>query len=437
MSTSIKKLNFENKESEEHYRITRLKEELINIDIWERTLARLDFEDKKHLDENMYRSMVYDSAFRHHICDEIMGGTFNWSIPRKVEIAKAGTSKKRVVYMHDDIDRFLLGVLYRSLSEVFKDKIEENCFSYQRGVSVGKVVNYVKNVLTKEDKYGVKMDISAYFNSVDKGYLAKTIDTLFSNGTGIRSTLDALFLTDKVYIKNKLSDEYMGLIPGCALGSFFANYCLRDLDRDFLNKEGVLYARYSDDILVLADTQEQIDESILKIKEKIKEVGLTVNPKKYMYFKPKEEIDFLGLSICGSKVDITKHNKDKVKRKIKRWVKKARKDIEMNNRNFDSVARAVVKRINYFVYKSYIIDPKKYGWGYYVFQNINTIESLTEIDFYLRDQLRYLRTGKHNKANVKALDDLDFRLLGVVSLVDMYIAFKEDMDYYLDRAYII
>lgn len=424
-------------ENESAYRITLLNKELRNIDIWQRTFDRIDFEDKTHLNEEVYRTIVNSETFRNFITNEIMSGLYKWSIPRKVEIAKAGTNKKRVVYMHDDMDRFFLGVLYRAMSEVFKDRIPENCFSYQRGVSVGKAVTYVKNTIQREDKYGVKMDISAYFNSVSKGYLESTLDTLFATGTGIRSTLDTLFLEDDVVIKGKVEKEYMGLIPGCALGAFFANYCLRDLDTDFLAMEGVTYARYSDDILVLADTREEIDSSIELIKAKLVELGLIINSKKYMYFEPKEEIDFLGLSISGSKVDITNHNKNKVKRKIKRWVKKARRDIEMNNRNFNSVARAVIKRINWFVYKSYVFDPKKYGWGYYVFQNINTIESLREIDFYLRDQLRYLKTGKHNKANVNALTDIDFKYLGVLSLVDMYIEFKQDKDYYIERAYLI
>ena len=77
-------------------------------------------------------------------------------------------------------------------------------------------------------------------------------------------------------------------------------------------------------------------------------------------------------------------------------------------------------------------NESTFGWCHYAFRYINTIESLIEIDFYTRDTLRAMKTGKHNKANYKAISDDEFKALGWVSLVDMYKLYKEDFDYYIE-----
>ena len=67
-----------------------------------------------------------------------------------------------------------------------------------------------------------------------------------------------------------------------------------------------------------------------------------------------------------------------------------------------------------------------------VYTTEKVIDSLREIDFYMRDTLRAMKTGKHNKANVNAIDDEEFKELGWVSLVDMFYLYKKDIDYYME-----
>lgn len=57
---------------------------------------------------------------------------------------------------------------------------------------------------------------------------------------------------------------------------------------------------------------------------------------------------------------------------------------------------------------------------------------MIEIDFYIRDSLRALKTGKHNKANIRAISDSELIEVGWVSLVDLYKLYKADRDYYLE-----
>ena len=64
-------------------------------------------------------------------------------------------------------------------------------------------------------------------------------------------------LDNRVEFKGQIIEEWKSLIPGCAFGSFFANYCLICCDKYFYDNH-IPYARYSDDIIVLANTKEEL-----------------------------------------------------------------------------------------------------------------------------------------------------------------------------------
>lgn len=404
--------------------------ELLNKEYWDLAYERIV--------NKPFSNALFDNLFilkespieKEKTAKKLINGTYEWSIPEKLELAKSGTTKKRIVYMYNETDRYILGVLYRVLNNVFKTEVAENCYSYKRGVNTAQAIREIsKTDFSKQ--YGLKLDIHAYFNSVNREHLNDCLTELFGINTGLRKTMDSLFNTDKVLYKGKEVIEYKALIPGCALGSFFANYCLREVDYHF-KKEDITYARYSDDIIFFADTPEEIEFNLTYLLEKIKEYGLEVNEKKYTHFNPNEEIVFLGLALSEDSIDISKHAKEKLKKTIKRWVKKGRREIEIDCEPFEKVAKKIIERFNYRLYKCFIEDARKFGWGYYAFRYITTSESIIEIDYYLKDRLRYLKTGKNNKANHKAISDEQLYELGLVSTYEMYKLFKYDFEYYCE-----
>lgn len=413
-------------------------EELLDVRHWEKAFNRVElkFGDTHPKFVAEVREII-DSGNYVGYAHALNNGSFEWSIPQKVSIAKSGTSKKRIVYMYKPFERFLQGVLYRALSSYYKDRFAPNCFSYRQGVNTLSAITYIKENKQNKEMFGLKMDISAYFNSVAQEQLYRCIDEIcpLDNPSlqGLRMTLEKILKDDTISINGFECEEYKSLVAGSPLGSFFANYCLRELDFYFAERvDEVVYARYSDDIIIMCETQEEIEKYRSIIVKRLEMYGLKINPKKYENFADNEPVEYLGLELSKEGVDISKHGIKKVKRTIKRWVKKERQKISYGESTFEKSARKIVKRLNHKYFKSFIIDPTKYGWGYYAFRFITTTKSLTELDFYLRDQLRYLKTGKHNKANIAKVTDDDFRDLGVQSLVDMYKLFRMDLDYYIE-----
>lgn len=407
----------------------RLKQELLNNIHWESTY------DKMILKQNFSKEdkdllWKLKEIYKEDIVNELMSGSYEWSIPRKVEIAKSESKKKRVVYIYSIKDRYILGVLYRAISEYYKDNISNHCFSYTKGTNTSNAIRYIKDNKTDKLQYGVKVDIHAYFNSVSREKVIEMINCLFSGG--MKESIEKLMLNDTVEWKGNEIQEWKSLIPGCALGSFFANYTLKECD-EYFESQNKVYARYSDDIIVLEESEEELHKDLDTIMSYLNKYELTMNPDKYTWFKPGDDIAYLGLKICGDgTVDISDHVKKKIKKQIHRWCRKGRMEIERDGVPFYLVAKRIVRQLNNKNFFCAINHDSTFGWAMYSFPKITTIQSLKEIDFYTKDTLRAMKTGKHNKANFKAISEEEFHKLGLLSLVEMYKLYRQDYDYFME-----
>lgn len=409
-----------------------LRKELQKDEYWNTVYDRLNSKSfLKEEERNELWKIV--NIYREDLVNDFMSGQIDWGIPDKIAIAKNGSKKKRIVYKYGLDMRFFLGVLYRAVSALRKSEMSSTCFSYKSGVNTATAIDYLKDNRNEKYKVGVKVDIHAYFNSVSEERVHELVDKIFKDfGEGPYESIQKLMFDNRVKYKGQVITEWKSLIPGCALGSLFANECLSDCDREF-DKYDCVYARYSDDIIVLAETKEELQKYLDIIMGYLNKYNLTMNPDKYTWFEPGDDVEYLGLKLSSDgTIDISDHSKMKIKRQIHRWCRKGRMEIERDGARFDDVARRVIKRLNNKNFKCFINHDNTFGWCMYAFGKINTIKSLTEIDFYTRDTLRAMKTGKHNKANVKALSDDDFKKLGWVSLVDLYMLYKQDFDYYCE-----
>ena len=121
--------------------------------------------------------------------------------------------------------------------------------------------------------YSYKVDISDYFNSVDiKTLLPILKDVLYDD--------ELLFLFFKSLLENPFArkDEEIispkkGIMAGVPISSFLANLYLKEMD-EFFSQNNIPYMRYSDDIIVFADSESKIKEYSKTINEFLKKYKL-------------------------------------------------------------------------------------------------------------------------------------------------------------------
>ena len=369
-------------------------------------------------------------------------------------------------------DRFVLGVLYRVFSYCYNDELSAACFSYRKDIGTIDALHYIKEQRDKtseitqdkpEDYIGLKLDIHAYFNSVNREKLHKDVDELFDRQQsikgvgsevntdrdikllGIKISIESMLFNDTVNYNGQLIQEYKSLVPGSPFGSFLANWVLRELDLCFIDKT---YARYSDDIIIIENSKDKVDKDLEIILKYIGDIGLTINPEKYQWFNCNDDIEFLGLKLCSNgDIDISDHAKHKIKKQIHRWTSKGRVEIEKqtkeNNKNtsrldkkdieskeFRRVAIKILRRINNKNFFCAVGSGNQFGWGLYSYPKITTTKTLYELDMYTKECIRSMKTGKHNRSNINAVSDDELKSMGYLSLVQMFNLYRTDRDYF-------
>jgi hypothetical protein len=145
--------------------------------------------------------------------------------------------------------------------------------------------------------------------------------------------------------------------------------------------------------------------------------GLTVNPDKVMLYAPDEPFEFLGFKCHGNEIGISASTVKKMKGKISRHARalmrwRKRKDVDT-----ERVMEAMIRHYNRKFFED--DDPETLNWSRWYFPVINQTDGLKEIDRYLQQQIRFLSTGKHNKANFR-VDYETLKRLGYRSLVNEF-----------------
>ena len=210
-------------------------------------------------------------------------------------------------------------------------------------------------------------------------------------------------------------------MAGVPISGFLANLYLAELDNLF-HQQNILYARYSDDIIVFGPTKEDISKHKSSIHQFLHDRKLTINESKEFEILPNEKLDFLGFSFQDNKVDLSDVALQKMKDKMRR---KARALLRWKIRKKASPDRAIRAYIRYFN-KKLFENPKdnEITWCRWYFPIITTDESLHILDSYMLQNIRYIATGKYTKANYNLRYDT-IKEYGVKSLVHSYYSFEK------------
>lgn len=347
------------------------------------------------------------------------GGFF--SLPKAIKVNKSSASKKRTVFVFGNEEMLAQKFIAYKLLDydyIFGD----NLYSFRRDMGVKKAIKgFVFHKGIKE-MYSFKLDISDYFNSVNAKKLLPELKSVLADNQRLYALIEAMLLEPLAVVDGNPVEVKKGILAGSPLSGFMANLYLNKLDKYFENN-GVLYARYSDDIIFFASSKEELDGYKKTVMRFLSENDLTVNDNKVFESKPNEEWTFLGFSFNSGVIDISDISKIKLKKKMRR---KARALLRWKIRKNAEPERAVKAYINHFNKKLFNNNANnEITWARWYFPIINTADGLKELDEYSQQCIRYIATGKQNKGKYAFTYD-EMKRLGYVTLVNSYYNFKNN-----------
>ncbi len=183
----------------------------------------------------------------------------------------------------------------------------ENRGMHKACLDVQKTMKHCKRIWN--NYYIIKMDVSKYFQNIDKEILYNILQRKIKDKK-------LLWLTREILYSN---GKQKGLPIGNYTSQCFANIYLNELDQYAKHQLKLkYYFRYMDDIIVMVRTKKEAIQKLQLIRIYLKEkLELELNSKTQI-FKNTQGVNFCGYKINEYRLKIRTRGKRKLKNKIKK-----------------------------------------------------------------------------------------------------------------------
>ena len=332
-------------------------------------------------------------------------------IPQRKLVNKMGSGKKRVVYSFAPEEMSVLKMIAHLLYR-YDDRFAPGCYAFRRGLRASDAIFRLRKALRGRRMWAYKLDIHDYFNSISVPLLLPILRDLLADDPALYAFFERLLTDDRAISHGEVVRGPHGVMAGTPTAPFLADVYLMEVDRHFADA-GVLYARYSDDIILFAPDRDTLEVHKATLLDFLARYCLEVNPDKERLYTPDEPFEFLGFRCQGGQIGVATATVRKMKGKIRRAARallrwRIRKGLEP-----EFAMKGLIRIFNDKFYGGE--DPATLSWARWFFPVINRADGLRELDHYLQQELRYLSTGRHTKANFRVryaeLKDLGYRNL--------------------------
>lgn len=357
------------------------------------------------------------------LCEAWRRECFPAGLPIKQIVNKEGTRKKRIVYTFEGDEGLFLKYIAWQLFR-FDDYFCPNCYAFRRSRGVKDAISRIRSNPHVGEQYCLKVDISNYFNSIDVEKLMTKLSFVEDRDPALYRLFARILREDRVVKDGHIVRELHGAMAGIPISPFFANVYLRDVDYYF-NDKNVIYFRYSDDIILFADSEEELIQYQQELYTQLAELGLRLNPDKIHTAAPGEVWEFLGFSYCQGEIDLSDNTLNKTKAKIKRKAEALRRWQRKKGLSPEKAAIGLIHTMNRKFYgaPNGPGDPDSrdddFTWSRWFFPCLTVDTGLRELDEYLQEYIRYAVTGRHYKGNYRIKYEM-LKKWGYVNLVHAY-----------------
>lgn len=350
-----------------------------------------DAEDKALLDFIQRRAYL-------PLCALWEQGGFPSILPQKRTVNKEGTDKKRIVYSFEGDQGLFLKYIAWQLFR-FDYRFCGNCYAFRQSRGPKDAIGLIRGNPIIGRQYCLKVDISNYFNSIDVEKLLEKLSFVKDRDPALYDLFVRILREDRVLENGHIVREQHGAMAGTPISPFFANVYLSDTDWLFYNNN-VTYFRYSDDILLFADSREQLAEYEALLCSHIQELGLRLNPRKIHVAAPGEPWEFLGFCYRNGDIDLSENTLRKMKAKIKRKAEALRRWQRKKGLAPEKAAVGLIHAMNRKFYGHSGRDDD-FTWSRWFFPCLTVDTGLKELDAYFLQYIRYAVTGRHYKGNFR------------------------------------
>ncbi len=297
-------------------------------------------------------------------------------------IPKPGSNKKRPLGLPTVADRVIQEAARGVIEPPFEEQFLDGSHGFRPGRSTDSARLMIEAHLERGKVWVVDADISGCFDNIAHRAIIDLIARRIADGKVMR--LVKGMLTAGVMDGWPLKRNGAGTPQGGVISPLLCNIALHELDAR-LEAEGIAWARYADDFVLLCDTQEQAERARDIAAKALAPLGLTLSPEKTRIVHLDEGFDFLGWHYKGRQ----RWPRDK---SVKAFRQKAKMK---TRRNRPGSVEAVCAEL----------EPLLRGFFNY-FRNGNSAGTFSQLTGWLRRRLRgMLRKRQSGKSGISARQD--------------------------------
>jgi hypothetical protein len=321
---------------------------------------------------------------------EVLAGRYRPAPPVEAHLNKADGRKKRV-FSYPPRDELLFRVVNRMLQPAAAELASPWCRSFVPG---GGARAAFRTVLTHRDidaAGALRIDVRDYFNSIDVDDLLTRLPDPFTEGP-VGALLRAALLDRRIERGGVTVDGgQKGVMAGTPIAPLLATLYLADLDREIAG-EALTYARYSDDILVLA-LPAHLPALERLLRHRLVARGLVVNESKSAMARPGEPWDFLGFRYHHGCIGLAPRTERKLEARTTRLARRLLRWREQRAITPERTLEVFFRRTNQRLYGG-AQERGNFSWATWFLPMLDSPDRLPALDEHVRREARYAATGR-------------------------------------------
>lgn len=239
---------------------------------------------------------------------ELRAGTYRFSAVRRIQ------TEEGALDVWAASDALVLKAMAIVLGRHLQPHLSDRCIHLAgHGGSKAAVRAVAENLAA--NTFVLRADVKSYYASIDHEILLDQLQPLVPDGRVL--ALITQYLRHVIYDDGLYRDVRHGLSRGCPLSPLLGALYLGALD-ERLEKQGLFYARFMDDWVVLAPTRHKLRKAIKLVNRTLNELKLGKHPDKTFIGRIMRGFDFLGYHFSPGGLSLAPQTIDRFKARLAR-----------------------------------------------------------------------------------------------------------------------